>query len=96
MLVMVSLRMAFSQPAHLVGGARRVEHLVEGDAVGADGGVVLGDDLLRRHVEHLLHHVHLGADAVDERHDQVEAGLQRARVAAEALDRVVVALRHLS
>ena len=50
------------EPAHLVGGARRVEHLVEGDAVDADGGVVAGDHLLRRHVEHLLHHVHLGAD----------------------------------
>ena len=82
------------QAGDLIGGLRRVEHLVEGDAVDRHDGVVAGDDLLRRHVEHLLHHVHLGADAVDEGDDQVEAGRQRPGVAAEALDRVVVALRH--
>ena len=82
------------QPDDLIGGLRRVEDLVEGDAVDADDGVVAGDDLLRRHVEHLLHHVHLGADAVEERDDEVEAGGQRLGVAAEPLDRVVVALRH--
>ena len=47
----------------------------------------------RRNVEHLLHHVHLGADAVDEGHDEVEAGAQCLGVAAEALDRIIVALR---
>ena len=82
------------QVGDLIGRLRRVEHLVEGDAVDGDRSRCPGDDLLRRHVEHLLHHVHLGADAVDERDDQVEAGRQRAGVAAEALDRVVVALRH--
>ena len=36
----------------------------------------------------------LAPDAVDERDDEGEAGMERARVAAEALDRIVVALRH--
>ncbi len=81
------------QPLHFVGGARRIEHLIEGDAVDSDGGVVLGDDLLRRHVEHLLHHVHLRADAIDERNDDAEAGPERAREAAETLDGIVVSLR---
>ena len=49
------------QPRHLIGRPRRVDDLVEGDAVGRDRGVVAGDHLLRRHVEHLLHHVHLGS-----------------------------------
>ena len=93
MLVMVRLRMAFCRPGDLIGCLRRVQHLVEGDAVDRDDGVVAGDDLLGRHVEHLLHHVHLGADAVDEGDDQVEAGRQRPGVAAETLDGVVVALR---
>ena len=58
-----------------------------------DRGVVAGDDLLGRHVQHLLHHVELAADALDEGHDDVEAGGERAGVAAEILDRVIVALR---
>ena len=59
MLVMVSWQERVLQPLHLIGRPRRVEHLVEGDAVGGDRRVVAGDDLLGRNVEHLLHHVHL-------------------------------------
>jgi hypothetical protein len=43
-------------------------------------------------VEHLLHHVHLAADAVEEGRDEVEAGLGDAHEAAEMLDRVTIAL----
>ncbi len=50
------------QPLHLIGRPRSIQHLVEGDAIGADRGIVTGDDFLRRHVEHLLHHAHLDAD----------------------------------
>ena len=78
----------------LVGGARRVEHLVEDHRVDGDAGIVPGERLLARHVDHLLHHVDLAADALEIRHDQAEPGLERAGVAAEALDRVDVALRH--
>ena len=42
---------------HLIGGARGFLHLVEDHAVDRHHGVVPGDDLLRRHVHHLLHHV---------------------------------------
>ena len=59
-----------------------------------DAGIVAGERFLARHVEHLLHHVHLVADAVDVGDDQAEARPERARIAAEALDRVGVALRH--
>ena len=79
----------------LVGGAPDVEHLVEGDAVDRHRGVVLGDDLLAGNVDHLLHHVELAPDAVDVGNDQPEAGRQGLVVAAEALDGVIVALRHL-
>jgi hypothetical protein len=77
----------------LVGRLRGVEDLEEHDAVDLHHRVVAGDDLLRGDVEHLLHHVEPAPDAVDERHDQVEAGPQRAGVAAEALDRVLLPLR---
>ena len=56
--------------ADLVGGLGGVEHLEEDHAVDRDHRIVLGDDLLARNVEHLLHHVDLAADAVEERrHD---------------------------
>src|SRR4051812_36295325 len=56
--------------------------------------VVLGERLLARDVEHLLHHVHLVPDALHVGDDQPEPGPERARIAPEALDRVGVALRH--
>jgi hypothetical protein len=79
---------------HLIGGLGGIEHLEEGDAIDLDHGVVAGDHLLARHFEHALHHVHLRADAVDEGDDQREPWRQGADVTAEALDRIVVALRH--
>ena len=45
-------------------------------------------------VEHVLLHVHLAPDRVDEGHDEMQAGRQGARVAAEPLDGPVGALRH--
>ncbi len=64
------------QVGDLIGGLGGVQDLVEGDGIGRATGIVAGDDFLRRNVEHLFHHVHLGADAVDERNDEVEARLQ--------------------
>src|SRR3546814_14843517 len=57
-----------------------------------DHRIVLGDDLLPWNVEHLLHHVHLAPDAVEDRHDEVEPRLRRLVVTAEALDRIGIAL----
>ena len=91
---MVRLRIAVSRLRDLVARLRRVDHLEEGDAVDLHHGVVLGDHLLAWHLDHLLHHVELAPDAVDEGNDQGEAGAKRARIATEALDRVVPALRH--
>ena len=79
---------------HLIGGAGGIHHLDESDGVGSYLGIVAGDDVLGRNVDHLLHHVHLEADTVHHRHQQPEAGRQGARVAAEALDRVFEALGH--
>ena len=78
----------------LIARLRRVHHLIEGNAVHLHHGVILGDHLLARHLHHLLHHVELAPDAVDEGDDQGKAGAQRTGVAAEALDRIVPALRH--
>ena len=79
--------------ADFVGGLGRIEHLIEDDAVDRHHRIVLGDDFLARHVEHRLHHVDLGADAVDERRDDAETGHQAVRIAPETLDRVDMALR---
>ena len=79
---------------HLIGRTRRVDHLVEGDGIDLDAGVVLGDDLLRRDIEDVLLHVHLAADRIHEGHDEMQPRRQGARVAAESLDRPVGALRH--
>ena len=78
--------------ADLIGRLGGVQHLEEDDAVDRDHRIVLGDDLLARDVEHLLHHVDLAADPIEERRDEVEAGLRHADEAAEMLDRVAIAL----
>ena len=83
-----------AQLIDLVGGLGGVQHLVEVDAIDRHHGVVLGDDVLRGNIDHLLLHVHLVADALHHRDQDVQARLQRPRIAAEGLDRVVVALRH--
>jgi hypothetical protein len=56
----------------LIGGLGGVEHLEEDDSVDRDHRIVLGDDLLAGDVEHLLHHVHLAADPVEEGHVEIE------------------------
>jgi hypothetical protein len=78
----------------LVGCLGRIEHLEEGDAIDLHHGVVTGDDLLARHLENALHHVHLRPDPVDEGQDETEPRRQGADIAAEALHGIVVALRH--
>ena len=60
------------QIGDLVARLRGIEHLEERKPVDRDGGVVLGDDVLLRDVDHLLHHVHLAADPVEIRDDQIE------------------------
>ena len=91
MLVIVRLMIDVLELVDLVGGLGGVEHLEEVDAVDAHHGVVAGDDVLARDVDHLLLHVHAWwpTRSID-RDEDVQAGLQRARVAAEVLDRVVV------
>ncbi len=79
---------------YLVARFRRIEHLEERDAVHRHGGVVLGDHLLLGNADHLLHHVHLAADAIEIGNDDVEPRRQRAGVFAEPLDGPVEALRH--
>lgn len=78
----------------MIGSLSGVQHLIEGNGIGRNRGIVFGDHLLGRHVQHLLHHVQLGADALDEGGDEVKARLQRAGITPEALDCIAVALRH--
>ena len=78
---------------HAVGRGGGVHHLDEDDGVHLDPDVVLGDHLLARHVQHLLHHIHPAAHRLDEGHEDGDAGLERSRVSAELLDRVFIALR---
>jgi hypothetical protein len=78
--------------ADLIGRLGGVEHLEEHDTVDRDHGIVLGDDLLAGDVEHLLHHVDLAADAVEEGRHEIEAGLRDADEAPEVLDRVSMSL----
>ena len=82
------------QPFDLVGCLRRIEHLEVGHTVDAHHGVVAGDDILARDLHHLLFHVHLVADALHDRDQDVQARSQRARIAAEVLDGPIVALRN--
>ncbi|PAV66231.1 hypothetical protein WR25_24882 [Diploscapter pachys] len=77
---------------NLIGRLGRVEHLEEDDAVGRDDRIVLGDDLLTRNVDHLLHHVHLAPHAIKEGGVEVEARARRGRVSAEMFDRILIAL----
>ncbi|MGY3455692.1 hypothetical protein ACVWW5_001142 [Bradyrhizobium sp. LM3.4] len=82
------------QIGDFVARLRGIEYLEEGDAVDRDRGVVLGDHLLLRYRDHLLHHVDLAPDAIEIGHDQIEPGAQRLGVFAEPLDGPVIALRH--
>lgn len=82
------------QVVHLVGRLGSIDHLVEAHRVDLHRGVVGGDHLLGRDVEHAFHDVDLAADAVHHRDDDVEAGLERGGVAAEAFHRPLEALGH--
>jgi hypothetical protein len=79
---------------HLIGGARRVstwKKATPSTVTMALSRVITsceGTGMTRSIMLMLV------ADAVDERHDQAKARLQRVHIFAEALDRVVVALRH--
>ena len=76
----------------LVRGLHRVGDLVVDDGVDADRHVVLGDHGLRRERLHGLLHVDHHRDAVEHRHEQVDARADRALVAADPLDDADVAL----
>jgi len=77
-----------------IGGRRGVHHLDEDDRVDLDRHVILGDDLLLRDVQHLLHHVDLAADRLDERGQDADARLQGPGVAAEPLHGEFAPLGH--
>src|SRR5262249_34384111 len=53
----------------------RVDDFVVDHSVDFDGDIVLGDQLLRRHADDLLAHVH-SDDAVSDRHDDGQPGLR--------------------
>ena len=78
----------------LVSRLARVEHLEEHHRVHADHGVVLGDDFLPRNIEHLLHHVDLVTDAIDEGVDDVQAGIGGEVIFPEPFDGIDEALFH--
>ena len=79
---------------NLVGGRTRVGDLEIQHSVDLDDEVVLGDDGLWRERDYLFAQLHYRADPIDERDDEVHAGLQGAMVAAEPLDVACAALRH--
>src|SRR5690606_4894428 len=78
----------------LVGRLGRVENLVEHHAVDLDHRVVLGDDVLRRNVHDLFHHVDLVPDVLHDRHEQMETRRQRVGVLAPAFHGPFIALRN--
>ena len=82
------------QILHLIGRARDVHHLDEGDGIDRHLRVVLGDHFLAGDIEHHLHHRDLAPDTLEQWIDQPEARLQRAHVLAESLDRPAITLRH--
>jgi hypothetical protein len=77
---------ALDEVGDLVDRRLRVDDLVVDDRVDAHDEVVARDDRLRREGHDLLAQVDVGAHEVDERHEDVQAALEGAGVAAEALD----------
>ncbi len=63
----------------------RIGRLEVDDGVDGGGDVVLCDDFLRRHVDHLFTHVDL-AQLVDDRDDETQARFDGFLVLAESLD----------
>ena len=70
-----------------------IQDLIKGYAIDADHGVIAGDDILARDIHHLLFHVDLVADVFNHWNENMHARIERLGVAAEILNRVVVALR---
>ena len=64
--LVVESAMIAVEVADFISGFGGVEDLEEDHPVDRHHGVVLGDDLLAGDVEHLLHHVDLATDAVEE------------------------------
>jgi len=77
-----------------VGGELGIDDLHIKDAVDLDRDVVLRDALLRRDVDRLLFERVLVGDPVEQRHQHVEAGLERRRVLPQPLDDVGLLLRN--
>ena len=65
--------------------------LVVDDGINRYDNVVLRDDLLGLHINNLLTQIDL-ADLLDERHDQVEARVERLTVSAETFDEPLLIL----
>jgi hypothetical protein len=80
--------------ARLVGGAPGVEDRVEDQPVDGDRGVIARDHQLLRDLDDAFLNVEPAPDLVEERHDQVQPRFQRLGIAAEALDRPFITLRH--
>jgi hypothetical protein len=78
----------------LVGGGLGVGDREVDDGVDADDEVVLGDHRLGRERDDLLAQVDQRLDAIDERDDQRQPGVEGARVAAEPLHDAGARLRH--
>ena len=66
--------------------------MVEADRVGGHTGVIGRDDLLRRYIQDLFHHVLFATNLIEKRNDDAQAGLQCASVASETLDGPIPAL----
>ena len=80
--------------ADFIGGFRRVDDLNKAHRINGDVGVIARNHLLRRDIEHLLHHINFAPDTIHKGHHQAHPRLQRLRIAAKALYRPLVALRN--
>src|SRR3990172_9819445 len=69
----------------------RVGRLVVHDGIDGDHHIVLGDHLLRRHIDDLLAHVH-PTDALDEGDDEAQTGIDHAVEAAKAFHEALLEL----
>ena len=90
----VSCSIANRSARDLVRRAERVRDREVEDRIDRDRHVVLRDHGLRRERDHLLAHVDERPQAVEERNEEVETGIERALVAPEALDDAGARLRH--
>ena len=77
---------------HGIAGLGRINNLVKDNAIDGNLGVVLGDYVLARHVQHDFLHIHLAVSAFVEGHNPMETGIKGALVTAEAQHRAFRAL----